>query len=61
MRTRLGETYYRRCYSRRGDQFYHDLEAFQVDAAPDTDQVAVQNGHISVTEIDIRRLGQQLD
>ncbi|MEM8767520.1 MAG: 5'/3'-nucleotidase SurE [Pseudomonadota bacterium] len=60
IRTRLGRTYYERCYSQRGDQYYHDLQPFQIDAAPDSDQAVVQSGHISVTLIDIREIGQTL-
>ncbi len=61
VRTRLGRTYYERCFSQRGDQYYHDLQPFQIDAAPDSDQAVVQNGQVSVTRIDIREIGQSLE
>ncbi|MEQ8857914.1 MAG: 5'/3'-nucleotidase SurE [Pseudomonadales bacterium] len=60
VRTRLGETYYRACFARRGDQFYHDLQPFEIDKAPDTDQAVVTAGNVSATRIDLREIGQRL-
>lgn len=59
VRTRLGETYYRACFARRGDQFYHDLQPFEIDPAPDTDQAVVAGGNVSATRIDLREIGQR--
>lgn len=56
--TRLGRTFYNRCFSQRGDQYYHDLQKFEIDADPDTDQAVVFAGNVSATRIDIREIGQ---
>jgi 5'-nucleotidase len=61
VRTRLGRTYYRRCFSQRGDQYYHNLERFPIDEAPDTDQAVVAAGHVSATLIDLEVIGQTLN
>jgi 5'-nucleotidase len=56
--TRMGRTYYGQCFSRRGDQYYHNLQPFRIDDAPDTDQAVVFGGNVSATRIDIREIGQ---
>ena len=61
VRTRLGRTFYGSCFSRRGDQFYHDLQKFHIDPAPDTDQAVVFAGHVSATRIDLEEIGQHPD
>ena len=61
IRTRLGQTFYQRCYSQRGDQFYHDLQRFPIDDAPDSDQAVVFDGHVSATRIDLAEIGQNPD
>jgi 5'-nucleotidase len=61
VRARLGQTFYRQCFARRGDQYYHDLQPFQIDQAPDTDQAVVAGGNVSATRIDLREIGQRLD
>lgn len=61
VRTRLGRTYYGQCFSQRGDQYFHDLQPFEIDKAPDTDQVVVSGGRVSATRIDLAEIGQQLD
>jgi 5'-nucleotidase len=58
-RTRLGQTYYRRCFSQRGDQYYHDLQRFEIDQTPDSDQAVVADGHVSATRIDLGEIGQR--
>ena len=60
IRTRLGHSYYQGCFARRGDQYHHALATAQIDPAPDTDDVVLKAGHISVTRIDIRTLGQHM-
>ena len=60
VRTRLGQTYYRQCFSQRGDQYYHDLQSFHIDKAEDTDQAAVSRGQVSATRIDLSEIGQRL-
>lgn len=58
--TRVGHTFYGRCFTRTGDQFHHDLSMAHVDQSPDTDDCVVCAGNISATEIDIRALGQNV-
>lgn len=60
IRTRLGQTFYQQCFSQRGDQYYHDLQRFPIDEAPDSDQAVVFGGHVSVTRIDLAEIGQNL-
>jgi 5'-nucleotidase len=60
-RTRLGQTYYRRCFSQRGDQYYHDLQRFEIDQTQDSDQAVVADGHVSATRIDLSEIGQRPD
>lgn len=55
---RLGHTFYQRCFSQRGDQYYHDLQPFEVDLEPDTDQAIVRTGRLSATLIDLTTIGQ---
>jgi 5'-nucleotidase len=56
--TRIGHTFYGRCFTQRGDQFFHDLQPFETDLAPDTDQAIVRAGRVSATYIDLRTVGQ---
>ena len=56
--TRLGRTFYGRCFSQRGDQYYHDLQRFEIDQSPDSDQAVVSGGNVSATRIDITEIGQ---
>lgn len=60
VRTRLGRTYYGRCFTRRGDQYYHDLQPFEIDRAADTDQAVVAGGNVSATRIDLSEIGQRV-
>jgi 5'-nucleotidase len=59
-RTRLGHTWYGGCFRQRGDQYHHGLSSAVLDPAADTDDAALQAGHISVTLIDMRVLGQRV-
>lgn len=61
IRTRLGRTFYGQCYSQRGDQYYHDLQRFEIDDSPDSDQAVVFGGNVSATRIDITEIGQRPD
>jgi 5'-nucleotidase len=58
VKTKLGQTFYQRCFSKRGDQYFHDLARFSIDPDPESDLAAIRNGNVSVTEIDIRSLGR---
>ena len=56
--TRLGRSFYNRCFSQKGDQYHHAMARFDIDDAPDTDFVVLNSGRVSATHIDIRVLGQ---
>ncbi len=58
IKTRLGQTFYQQCFSQRGDQYYHDLQRFEIDPSPDSDQSVVFAGKVSATHIDIGEIGQ---
>jgi 5'-nucleotidase len=60
VRTRLGRTYYRQCFVQRGDQYHHQLQRFEIDQTPDTDQAVVSAGQVSATLIDLGAIGQRL-
>ena len=60
VRTRLGQTYYLGCFAQRGDQYHHQLAQANIDSDPETDEMVLQSGRVSATEIDIRTLGQGL-
>jgi hypothetical protein len=40
------------------DQYFHDLARFHIDSNPESDLMVIRDGNVSVTEIDIRHLGQ---
>lgn len=60
VKTRLGHTFYLSCFSRRGDQYHHKLAKADIDPDPDTDETVIRSGRVSVTEIDIKSLGQRI-
>lgn len=60
VRTRMGHTYYQRCFSERGDQYFHDLERFPIDTDADTDAAVLGTGRVSATKIDLSVIGQQI-
>ena len=60
VRSRIGRTFYDRCFTQKGDQFHHQLSEVRVDQAPDTDDCVVRAGNVSATEIDMCVLGQQV-
>ncbi len=54
----LGHTWYSSCFKKRGDLYFHELEPPLEDHRDNSDGRIVRSGHVSVTEIDIRDLGQ---
>jgi|TARA_Y100000310_G_scaffold345489_1_gene465565 5'-nucleotidase len=58
VRARLGKTFYGRCFSQRGDQYYHDLAEVAADTDSTTDEVVVRSGSVSATQIDISDIVQ---
>jgi len=59
--TVLGHTFYGSCFKLRGDRFQHELEPLQLDTREHADGVVVRQGHVSITCLDIRQLGQRLE
>ncbi len=60
-RTRLGLTTYGSCFLRQGERFHFGLTSSNVDPTEDTDDATLKAGHVSVTLLDIRDFGQNLD
>ncbi len=60
VRTRLGHTFYGQCFQQRGDQYHFGLTRATIDSAADTDDITLNNGHVSATLLDIRGYGQTL-
>jgi 5'/3'-nucleotidase len=58
--TRLGQTYYKRCFARHGDQYRHELEPFATDKTADSDAAVVRSGRVSAARIDMSILGQKI-
>ena len=59
VRTFLGETFYRSCFKKVGDHYEHDMDRPVIDTREQSDAVVVrQQGHVSVTRLDIRTFGQ---
>lgn len=58
--SRIGHTYYDQCFTRKGDQFHHNLQSALIDEDPNSDDCVVRSGHVSATEIDMRVLGQRI-
>jgi len=58
VRCRLGETFYQRCFARRGDQYFHQLARFDTDTESDTDWAVLHTGRVSAAYIDLSVLGQ---
>ena len=56
--TFLGHTWYSSCFKKKGDRYCHDLEALFEDRREKSDGWVVRKGNVSITEIDIRDLGQ---
>jgi 5'-nucleotidase len=56
--TRLGQTFYKQCFTQRGDQYYHNLQRFDIDPSEDSDQAVVSAGNVSATRFDISEIGQ---
>jgi 5'-nucleotidase len=59
VKSRIGHTFYDQCFTRKGDEYHHELASAHVDQNPETDDCVVRSGNVSATEIDIRVLGQQ--
>ena len=58
VRTRLGQTFYGKCFRKRGDQYHFGLTSAVIDTADGTDDKTLTDGHVSATLLDIRSFGQ---
>ena len=56
--TSLGQTLYGSCFKKRGDRYQHELDRIVDDTRDHTDHWVVKQGHVSITCIDLRKLGQ---
>lgn len=56
--TTLGHTLYTSCFKKEGDVYQHNIDRPEVDETVGTDGVAVRDGHVSMTRLDLRVLGQ---
>lgn len=58
VRTSLAQTVYGSCFKQVGDRFQHGLDPPVEDTRDDVDGEVVRRGHVSLTLIDLRILGQ---
>ena len=56
--TVLGHTMYGSCYNKVGDQFRHGMVLADPDARENADSEVLQQGHVSITCIDMRTFAQ---
>lgn len=54
--TSIGDSRLKQCFQERGGRFEHSLAHYIEDPDPCSDGVVLERGHISVSQIDIRRL-----
>ena len=57
--TTLGKIFYTSCFKKEGDVYQHNIDSPEVDETPGTDGVTVRDGHVSMTRLDLRVLGQR--
>lgn len=57
VRTCLGHTYYRSCFTKTGDRYHHHIESVDLDRRTHADGMVFRDGHVSITRIDTRELG----
>ena len=58
--TVLSNAYYNDCFKLRGNDYEFALASIRIDENENSDVSALEHGAISVTQLDIRVLGQQL-
>jgi broad specificity polyphosphatase/5'/3'-nucleotidase SurE len=56
--TSLGHTVYGSCFKMHDDRYPHELDGTIDDTRHHTDIWVVKQGHVSITSIDVRKLGQ---
>ncbi|MDA0711022.1 MAG: 5'/3'-nucleotidase SurE [bacterium] len=56
--TTLGRTFYTSCFKPEGQVYQHNIDSPELDETPGSDGVVVRAGHVSVTRLDLRVMGQ---
>lgn len=56
--TTLGHTLYTSCFKQEDTVYQHNIDRPAVDETPGSDGVTVRDGHVSVTRLDLRVIGQ---
>ena len=56
--TVLGHTFYTSCFEASEDGYYHNIDQPEVEERAGTDGMVLRAGHVSITRLDIRTLGQ---
>ncbi len=57
--TAIGHAFYASCFEASEDGYYHNTDQPEVEERNGTDGMALREGHVSVTRLDIRVLGQK--
>jgi len=56
--TVLGHTFYTSCFEASEEGYYHNIDQPEVEERAGTDGMVLRAGHVSITRLDIRTLGQ---
>lgn len=56
--TTLGHTFYTSCFKKEGDVYQHNIDRPALSEKPGSDGMTVRDGHVSVTRLDLRVIGQ---
>jgi 5'/3'-nucleotidase SurE len=59
--TTLGHTFYTSCFKQEGDVYQHNIDSPVLDEEAGSDGVTVRDGHVSVTRLDLRVMGQKIN
>jgi len=59
--TVLGHSFYDSCFEKQGARYRHNLKVYHADERPMSDGVVIREGKASLTRIDMRDLGQQIE
>ncbi len=56
--TVLGHTFYTSCFEASEEGYHHNIDQPEVEERAGTDGMVLRDGHVSVTRLDVRTLGQ---
>ena len=59
--TTLGQTLYTSCFKKEDDVYQHKIDSPVVDETVGSDGVTVRDGHVSMTRLDLRVIGQEVN